>query len=169
MGALALDAGAFEDIERDRRADMQSVLVVLSVSAAAGLAAIGLGLAGPAGFVAGAIVMLGAWVLWVAAIAAIGTVTLAEPQTRSDVHELLRVLGYAAAPGLFLALAVMRAAAPIVLAIVAVWMIAAAVLAVRQALDYRSTVRAAAVCVIAWLLSFGVFAAAALFFSQPVS
>ena len=169
IGTLALDAGAFEDIEMDRRADMQSVLVVLAVCAAAGFAAIGLGQAGPAGFVTGAIVMLGAWLVWVAAIAAIGTITLAEPQTRSDVHELLRVLGFAAAPGLFLALATMQAAAPIVLAVVAVWMTAAAVLAVRQALDYRSTVRAIAVCVIAGLLSFGMFAAVALFFSQPVS
>lgn len=169
IGTLALDAGAFEDIERDRRADVQSILVVLSVSAAAGFGAIGLGLAGPAGFVTGAVVMLGGWLVWVAAIAAIGTITLAEPQTRSDVHELLRVLGYAAAPGLFLALASMRAAAPIVVAVVAVWMVAAAVLAVRQALDYRSTVRAVAVCVIAWLLSFGVLGGIALLFSQPVS
>ena len=105
------------------------------------MAAIGSGLAGPGGFIAGAIVMLGGWLVWVAMIATIGTITLAEPQTHSDVHELLRVLGYAAAPGAFLALAVMRSAAPIVMAIVAVWMIAAAVLAVRQALDYRSTWR----------------------------
>ena len=168
IGTLALDVGACEDIEMDRGADMQSVLIVLGTSAAAGFAAIGLGLVGPAGFVTGAILMLGAWLVWVAAIATIGTIALAEPQTRSDVHELLRVLGYAAAPGLFLVLAVMRAAAPIVLLVVGLWMIAAAVLAVRQALDYRSTTRAIAVCVIAWLWSFGVCAAAALVFSQPV-
>jgi len=168
MGTLALDAGTFEDIESDRRADKESVLVVLTVCAAAGMAAIGLGLAGPGGFIAGAIVMLGAWLVWVAAMATLGTITLAEPQTHSDVHELLRVLGYAAAPGAFLALAVMRAAAPIVVAIVAVWMIATAVLAVRQALDYRSTLRAIAVCVIAWLLSFGLIGLVGLLFSQTV-
>jgi hypothetical protein len=168
MGALALDAGAFEDIESDRRADIESVLVVLTVCAAAGMAAIGLGLAGPGGFIAGAIVMLGAWLVWVAIMVTLGTITLAEPQTHSDVHELLRVLGYAAAPGAFLALAVMRAAAPIVVVIVAVWMSAAAVLAVRQALDYRSTFRAIAVCGLAWLLSFGILWVVLLMASRTV-
>jgi hypothetical protein len=48
-------------------------------------------------------------------------------------------------------------------------MVAAAVLGLRQALDYRSTTRAAAVCVVSWLLSFGVMAAIAALFTRPVS
>ena len=79
------------------------------------------------------------------------------------------MLGFAAAPGVFLALAAMPAAASIVLVVVAIWMIAAAVVAVRQALDYRSTARAVAVCVAAAALSFGVMSAVALIFSQEVS
>ncbi len=86
---------------------------------------------------------------------ALGTNALAEPQTKSDLPELLRVLGFATAPGVFLALAGMPAAAPVVLVVVAPWMIAAAVVAVRQALDYRSTARAIAVCVAGAVLSFG--------------
>jgi hypothetical protein len=77
--------------------------------------------------------------VWAATIATLGTTALAEPQTRSSLPELLRVLGFAAAPGVFIALAAMPAVAPIVLVVVAAWMIAAAVVAVRQALDYRST------------------------------
>lgn len=169
IGVLVLDASIFEEIENDRRAAMSSVVVMIAVSLAGGLAAMGLGLVGLAGFVTGAVVMLGAWLVWVAMIAAIGTTGLAEPQTRSDLRELLRVLGFSAAPGVLVALAAMRAAAPIVLAVVAVWMIAAAVLGVRQALDYRSTARAIAVCVIAWLLSFGLFATVAMMFSRTVS
>jgi 4-hydroxybenzoate polyprenyltransferase len=169
IGALVLDANAFEEVESDRHAGMQSVLVVLAVCGAGGMAAIGLGLVGFAGFVTGAIVMLGGWLVWVALIATIGTVALAEPDTRSDVRELLRVLGFAAAPGVFTALAAMRPAAPVVFGVVAVWMIAAAVLGVRQALDYKSTGRAVAVCVIGWLLSFGMIAVIAMIFSRPVS
>ena len=63
----------------------------------------------------------------------------------------------------------MPAAAPIVLVVVAAWMIAAAVVAVRQALDYRSTARAVAVCVAGAALSFGVMSAAALIFTKKVS
>ena len=83
-------------------------------------------------------------------IVTLGTIALAEPQTSSDLPELLRVLGFSAAPGVFIALAAMPAAAPVVLVVVVAWMIAAAVVAVRQALDYRSTPRAVAVCVIGW-------------------
>jgi hypothetical protein len=119
--------------------------------------------------VTGTVVMLGAWLVWVAAITTIGTISLPEPQTRSNPEELLRVLGFAAAPGLFAALAAVRPAASVVLSIVVVWMIAAAVLAVRQALDYRSTARAAAVCIIAAALTVTIMAAAAMLWSSRVS
>jgi hypothetical protein len=169
IGALVLDAGAFEDIESDRQASMQSVIVVAAVCVAGGFASSGLGMAGPAAFITGALLALGAWLIWVATIAALGTGVLAEPQTTSNIPELLRVLGFAAAPGVFVALAVMRAAAPIVLVVVALWMIAAAVLAVRQSLDYRSTPRAIGVCVAGFAVAAGVIAAIAMFFTQPVS
>jgi len=168
LGALMLDRGAYENIEHDATADLQSMMVVVAVCAASGVAAMGLGLVGMAGFVTGVLVMLGAWIVWVATIATIGTISLAEPQTRSNVHELLRVLGYATAPGLFIALAAVRPAAPIVAAIVAAWIIAAAVVAVRQALDYRSTVRSAAVCIIAAAVSLGVMAGVAMLLARRV-
>lgn len=169
VGALALNPAAYEDVEADRRSAMQSVIVVLAVTAAGGFAAIGLGLVGVTGFVAGAIMMLGGWLLWVSLIATIGTTALAEPQTRSTARELLRTLGYAATPGVFFAFAAMRAAAPLVMAVVSVWMVAAAVVAVRQALDYRSTGRAIAVCALSWALSAGLLIAIGLIFARPVS
>ncbi len=169
IGALVLDAGVYEDIEADRNASMQSVIVVAAVCLSGGFAAAGLEIAGGAGFVSGVLMALGAWLVWVAMIAALGPYALAEPQTKSNFPELLRVLGFAAAPGLFIALAAMRAVTPIVVVVVAIWMMAAAVLGMRQALDYRSTTRAAAVCVISWLLSFGVIAAIATLLARTVS
>lgn len=168
IGALVLDAGAYEDIESDRSAGMQSVLVVLAVCLAGGIAVLGLGY-GIAGFASGAIIALGAWLVWAGAIVTLGTGPMAGPQTRSDIRELLRVLGYAAAPGVFVALAAMRAAAPVVLTMVSVWMIAAAVIAVRQALDYRSTGRAVAVCAVSWLVAAGMVVAVATLFTRTVS
>ena len=169
MGALALDAAAFEDIEADRHGDLQSVAVLLMACAAGGVGAIGVGATGLTSFVVGALMVLTAWLLWVGIISTVGTTTLAEPDTHSNVHELLRVLGYATAPGIFLALASMRSVAPLMIAIVCVWIVAAAVLGVRQALDYRSTARAVAVCAIALAVAVGAMAVVALLFSQNVS
>jgi hypothetical protein len=168
IGALVLDASVYEDIESDRRAGMQSVIVVVAVCIAGGTAALGLG-SGIASFASGAIVALGAWLVWAATIVALGTGPMADTDTRSDIRELLRVLGYAAAPGVFVALAAMRSAAPLVLLMVSAWMIAAAVMAIRQALDYRSTLRAIAVSVAAFLVSAGMVAAIAFTFTARVS
>src|SRR5262245_34429272 len=99
VGVLALDPATFEDIEHDRRSLMQSVVVVLSVCASAGIGALGLGLTGPAGFVAGSVLALGGWIVWVAIIAAAGTITFADRQTQSSTPELLRTLGFGMAPG----------------------------------------------------------------------
>jgi 4-hydroxybenzoate polyprenyltransferase len=169
LGVLALDPATFEDIEADTRAGMQSVVVVLGVTAAGGLAGMGLGFVGLAGFLTAAIMMLGAWLVWVSLIATLGTTILAEPVTRSSARELLRTLGFASAPGLLLAFAAMRSAAPLVFGVVAVWMVAAAVIAVRQALDYRSTARAIAVCSIGFALAAGISLLIGLALARPVS
>jgi Na+-transporting NADH:ubiquinone oxidoreductase subunit NqrE len=169
IGALVLDAGAFEEIESDRHAAMQSVIVVTLVCLAGGFAAMGPGLVSVPAFITGVIVSLGAWLVWVAVIVTVGTVALRERQTHSDLPELLRVLGFAAAPGVFIALAAMRAVAPFVLVVVSIWMIAAAVVGVRQALDYRSTPRAIAVCAVSWLVTAGIVFAALMLSGTNVS
>ena len=63
----------------------------------------------------------------------------------------------------------MQAAAPFAFVMASVWMIAATVLAVRQALDYRSLGRAIVVCVAAWLVTFAIVAAAGMLLARPVS
>jgi hypothetical protein len=168
FGALALDAGAFEDIEADRHASAQSALVVALVCIAAGISSMELGMANPASFLSGAIIALGLWVVWVMVVGVIGTTDLAEPQTHSSFGELLRTLGFAAAPGVFIVLTIFRSAAPFVIVMVSLWMIAAAVLGMRQALDYRRTLRAVAVCTLAWLVSIGIVAAVMVLLTRNV-
>ena len=82
----------------------------------------------------------------------IGTKILPEPQTRADHGELLRTLGFASAPGLLRILGFIPAFSGIVFFGASIWMLIAMVVAVRQALDYRSTLRAVGVCVIGWLI-----------------
>jgi predicted MFS family arabinose efflux permease len=50
-----------------------------------------------------------------------------------------------------------------------VWMLAAMVVAVRQALDYRSTGRAIAVCVLGWALAIAFAVALGLFLGPGLS
>ena len=168
IGALMLDAGAYEDIESDRRAGASAILVIALACAAGAFAGKNISAAGAPGFAIAMAMMLGWWIVWAMLIAAIGTRLLPEPQTRSNPSELLRSIGFAAAPGTFYALAAMPAAAMFVFVLVSLWMIAATVIAVRQALDYTTTWRAVAVCLIAWLLSFGVIAAVGTVFTAKL-
>ena len=83
----------------------------------------------------------------------IGTRLLPEPQTRADVGELMRTLGFAQSPGLVRILGVIPVLGPLVLLVVSIWMLVAMVIAVRQALDYTNTLRAVGVCLVGWVLS----------------
>jgi hypothetical protein len=56
-----------------------------------------------------------------------------------------------------------------VFVITAVWMLATMVVAVRQALDYRSTGRAIAVCALAWILAIACAVGAGLFWSPAAN
>jgi hypothetical protein len=53
--------------------------------------------------------------------------------------------------------------------ITAIWMLAAMVVAVRQALDYESTGRAIAVCGLGWVLSIVIAVVLQLLFAPTVS
>ena len=149
-GVLALDVKAFEEIEADAAANTQALAVVVAASVAAGLGA-GVG-QGPIGLLRETFGALIGWVMWAAVSWIIGAKLLPEPQTRTNMGELLRVIGYAYAPNLFALLAFIPALGVVIRTIVAFWLLAATILAVRQALDYVSTLRAAAVVLIGWLI-----------------
>jgi hypothetical protein len=169
IGVLALDASMFEEIEADTHAWAQAAVVVIIAAAGARIAAIEIGLSELESFIIAAVVPLGGLIVWVTAVAALGRFAFAEPQTHSSVPELLRTLGFAAAPGVFLSLAVMRPAAPAIVGIVLIWMAATTVIAVRQSLDYVGTRRAVAVCVLSALISLGGIAALIALLARDVS
>jgi hypothetical protein len=166
---LALDASIFEEIEADSRTSLHAVAVVLAAAGGGRIAAIELGLTKSDSFVVVLMIALGAVLVWITAIAALGVFALAQPQTHSNMRELLRTVGFAAAPGVFLAFAAIRPAAPVVVGIVLTWTIATTVMAVRQSLDYRETWRAVAVCVLAAALSIGSIAALVAILGKTVS
>ena len=65
---------------------------------------------------------------------------------------MLRTTGYSSARGLIRVLGVLPGLTGIVFLVAAIWSLIAMVIAVRQALDYRSTWRAIGVCMIGWLV-----------------
>ena len=76
---------------------------------------------------------------------------------------------FAAAPGMLRIFGIVPGAAIPAFAITAVWMLVAMIVAVRQALDYRSTARAVAVCGVGWALAIGIAVGLGLVFGPTVS
>jgi hypothetical protein len=169
VGALALDATIYEEVEADRSATGQALAVVLLSSVAAGIGSRGLGGTTWQVILFMSIVSLIAWAAWALVIFEIGARLLPEPDTRVDVGELMRTIGFAATPGLLRVLGVMSAATVPVFAVTAVWMLAAMIVAVRQALDFHSTARAVAVCCLGWVLAIAIAMVLGLFFGPTVS
>ena len=152
VGAAMLDANTYEEVEADRNAAPQAFAVVVLSSIAAGIGLHGAsGAAATASFtVIASLLALGAWGTFAAITFRIGSRTLATAETHVDLQEMLRTLGFAAAPGLFQILAIFTPAPVVVSVLVFGWTMAASVVAVRQALDFDSTSRAIAVCLIGW-------------------
>ncbi len=153
VGAAKLNVEVYEEVEADTGATGQAMGVVLLSSLAGGIGSVGLGAGGSGGVVAGGIAALLGWVSWAFVTYLIGTRLLPEPQTRADVGELMRTLGFAQSPGLARILGVIPVLGPLVLLLVSIWMLVAMVIAVRQALDYTNTLRAVGVCLVGWVLS----------------
>jgi hypothetical protein len=149
MGAAMLDAGMYEGIEADRGTNGQAALTVLlsSLAAAFGAGAWAHARALPLIVVAAIAGLM--WVAWVFMVFHIGTRMLPTAETRVTLGELFRTTGFAAAPGLLQVFAMFPGMAMPVFAGTWLWMLAAMVVAVQHALDYRTLGRALAVCGVA--------------------
>lgn len=148
--AARLDVTLYEEVEADKGAMGQAMAVVVLSSVAAGvgmIAWVGLG-----GIIMGAIAALIGWYIWAFLTYVIGTKVLPEPQTRADMGELLRTIGFSTSPGLIRVLGIISPLTAIVFWVADIWMLVAMVIAVRQALDYKGTFRAVGVCAVGWII-----------------
>ncbi len=148
--AAKLDVQLYEEVEADKGSLGQAMGVVVLASIAGGVGSGRLG--GLTGFFIGTVGALIAWFIWAALTYFIGTRILPEPTTRADVGELLRTTGFSSSPGLIRVLGLVPGITDVVFLVSGVWMLTAMIIAVRQALDYRSTFRAVGVCVIGWVV-----------------
>lgn len=167
VGALTLDPAAYEEFESDRGAIMQALATVLLASLAEGFAL--RAVLGPDSVVLTTAIALIGWAAWAVLTFEVGARILPGSRTHSSVGELMRTLGFAAAPGCVAFLALVPGLPIPVLIFSRTWMLLAMIVAVRQALDYTSTWRAVAVCALAWLVTTAMIAAAAWFSASTVS
>ena len=164
IGAAKLDVRVYEEVEGDTSATGQAMGVVLLASLAN---AVGLGVGGLDLFVVLGIASLIGWAISAFTIYIVGAKLWPESQTRADVGELMRTMGFAQAPGLLRVLGSLPGVGSLVLFPTSIWLLVTMVVAVRQALDYSSTPRAVGVCLVAWFLSNLLLAVPLLLFVTP--
>jgi hypothetical protein len=129
-GAAFLEIATYEEVEHDESLTSQAALVVVIVAIARGLG----------GF------------LWAGVTYLIGDKLLGGTATWG---ELLRTLGYAQSPGVFLVIGFVPFLGWLIGLIVAVWLLVAGIVAIRQALDF-STGKAILTAVLGWLVAFAI-------------
>ena len=163
IGAALFNAQTYEEIEADEGALGQALGVVILVTICgaigglvgdilSGATALGLILGLCFGLAFGIV----RWALWVTIILMVGGGLLRTSNTQISWSEMGRVLGFAYTPGvlsIFTWIPIAEVAWTIA-AVAFIWTLAAAVMAVRQAMDFEGTGRAIAVVAIAGVIGF---------------
>ena len=149
IGASRLDPVIYEQVEADRSSTTAAVLVVIVSSVGA---ALGSGSKDVLSIVTAVILLLAAWMIWVGLAYFIGARLLPGPETHADIGEVVRTTGFSASPGVLRILGLIPAVGFPITLVVTVWMLISFVMAIRQALDYASSLRALAVCFLGWLI-----------------
>lgn len=133
QGVLRLDANTFEEIEADTSATSQAALVVGAVAVAGAIGALA---SGAVAFAVLAVVLaFVSWLVWTVVAFFVGTRFFGGQATWD---QLLRTLGFAQAPGLLNVLGVVPLLGAIAAPVAFVWVVAASVVAIRQALDFTT-------------------------------
>jgi hypothetical protein len=148
--ACKLEPGLYEEVEADKKSFNQAMLTVILSSVAAGIGTITTGKF--IGMILSTVIALISWLIWAYLVYIIGTKLLPEKQTNSNTAELLRTIGFSSAPGIIRVLGIISSLRSSVFFIASIWMLASMIIAIRQALDYKSTLRAVQVCVLGWIV-----------------
>ncbi len=149
--AVRLDANLYEEVAADAGTRTHALIIVFVYGMASAYG--GFGKAGAVGINIAMVTTLLGWYVWVFSTYIIGARLFAESGTMADRKALVRALGFASSPGFLRALGSIPGLGQIALVVASIWMIAAGVVAVKQALNYQSIYRALGVCLIGWTIS----------------
>lgn len=151
--AAMLDIALYEQVEHDQSAMQKAMMVVVLSSIASGLGSFNLQagiFSAIIGLIVGTVFALIGWFVFAFIIYLVGTKLMPEPQTEADHGQLLRTLGFAAAPGVLRIFGIIPGLGGLISFAASIWVLVTTVVAARQALDYKDTWRAVVVCIIAW-------------------
>jgi hypothetical protein len=148
--AAKLDARLYEEVIADPKTMFQAMMAVFIYSAASAYG--GFGRAGVAGINFAMITTIVGWYIWAFSAYFVGVRLLPEAGTKEDRKAVLRAMGFASSPGLIRMLGLIPGFTGVTLLIASVWMFVAAVVAIKQAMNYQSIYRAVGVCMIAWII-----------------
>ena len=161
IGAAKLNVHTFEEVEGDPKATTQALTVVIIVSLASAIGAVlaTIMAGGGAGTLAkdvifGVVRGIVVWGVWAFLTYILGTTLFKTPDTKANWGQLARTTGFAQSPGVFQALFFIPVVGPIIAVVSSIWQLVAMVIAVRQALDYKNTLRAVGVVVVSFIIVF---------------
>ena len=146
LRAALLDVDTYEEVEADTGANRQALAVVVLAALAMGIGSIEN--SGFSGILWHTLVAVAGWYVWAFVTYFIGTRLLPTSETVADHGELLRTIGFSSSPGILRVLMIFPPLSLWIFAICTLWMLVAMIVAVRQALDYSSTLRAIGVCAV---------------------
>ncbi|MSQ06264.1 MAG: hypothetical protein EXR54_00105 [Dehalococcoidia bacterium] len=159
IGAAKLNVHTFEEVEGDPKATTQALTVVIIVSLASAIGAVlaTIMAGGGAGTLAkdvifGVVRGIVVWGVWAFLTYILGTTLFKTPDTKANWGQLARTTGFAQSPGVFQALFFIPVVGPIIAVVSSIWQLVAMVIAVRQALDYKNTLRAVGVVVVSFII-----------------
>lgn len=155
--ASLLDAALYKEAVSDKKTMSQAVGVVVLAGLAAGLAVAAQG--GVIALLVAIAASLLGWYIWAFMIYFLGTRLMPGPQTQADLGQLLRAVGFSSAPGIVRIFGIIYAIQNPVFMGASIWMLAAMIIAAREALNYKSTLRAIGVCAVGWIIQAAVLAA----------
>ncbi len=147
--AAKLDPAFYEEIVEDPTSQTHAVWVVFLFAIAAGFGTFSR--AGATAVNICTITTLIAWYVWAFTVFYAGTRLFPEPETRIDRKAVMRVMAFACAPGILRILGLFPPISMIVFLVTSIWVLAAAVIGVKRALNFSSTGRVAAICIVSWI------------------
>ena len=149
--AARLDDSVFDEVMENPKLMTQSIIVVFIYSAAVAYGTFGrVGISEINSAIA---ITLFGWYIWAFSAYIAGARLFPETETTADRKAFMRAMGFASSPGWLRILGLIPGLGGAIFAAASLWMVIASVVAVKKALNYTSTRRAAAITSVCWILS----------------
>ena len=153
LGAAMLDVKLYQEVAAEPRFLNQAWITVLIYAMLASWGSFGR--AGAVGSNIGLITAVIGWYIWAFSAYFCATKLFGEKPgelERGDRKTVMRTMGFACAPGAIRILGILPGLGLVTLVVSSIWMIASATVALKVALNIEKTARAAAACIIGWII-----------------